>query len=63
MSRHDDDLDGEELLTPRQRAVVDRFRGRRGRYQRDRVEPTTQQAWADFTIAADADEKDRYWNS
>jgi hypothetical protein len=60
VSRHDDELDGDELLSPRQRAAVARLRGRQHRHTGDRVTPTTRELYEDFNQAEEANERD-YW--
>jgi hypothetical protein len=60
MSRNDDDLAGEEDLSPRQRAAVDRFRGRTGRYQRDRITPTNRDISERLHRAEDDNERRRF---
>jgi hypothetical protein len=59
----DDDLGGEDALSDRQRAAVNRLRGRQGRYQRDRIEPTNRDRWERFAWAEEQNERDRYWRS
>jgi len=60
VSRHDDELDGDELLSPRQRAAVARLRGRQHRYTGDRLAPTTRELYEDFNQAEESNERD-YW--
>lgn len=59
MTRNDDELDGLEHLSDRQRWAVSRFTARAGRYHRERVEPTNRDRWAQFQTAEQADEDER----
>jgi predicted Fe-S protein YdhL (DUF1289 family) len=59
MTRNEDELDGWDALSPRQRAAVTRYTARSGRHQRDRIEPTNRDRWDAFYIAEAQNEAER----
>jgi hypothetical protein len=57
VSRNEDDLEGWDEISDRQRWAVSRYQARQGRYQRDRIEPTNRDRWAQFQSTEAADEQ------
>ena len=58
MTRNDDELDGIENLSDRQRWAVSRYNARAGRYHRDRM---NDDPWAKFDTVEAEDEARDVW--